>query len=539
MCSMSTGMELTLQEQLCRLCSSNCAPQVMQLTWALNHKQVLDAAFQRCEAIHPCGHPPGMHASRRSVVKKAMCQNYRLHRSSLGTLLAPVCCTVEPNMCFPCWVHLFLSFDCQSPIEGARHRCLTCAHYNLCSSCFSSGQHLQHSFACQPTPTAPDQIAERPGSAAMAGMFQIGGLLQCSGDRGGACRSTAAGGIGSGIGSVTPLSSGRSSADCDGNGGSSHPTDGAAAAPVTAVLQVQFASRRASCSSNTDSRRPRDSGGGTPDISSDVDGGIRRGRCQQHMQQQCRRQQTASRPLEQLQQQDFFVGTGRAALSTLQQQQQQHHGSPAQHLCRFPIPKRSCPSPTAAGAAAIVREVQSLAISGSGAAAHLLSSQLEHHPSTSCGQESSGKQERQQPLKAPACRISGLVGGVAPALGQQQQQQQPLTLQLIGTAPITDVHTSAYDTTARSSAIASGPAATPNSLSASNIGRIRDRTTRRTTAQAVAATGQEEKPLGTKTFNRDSGVNSGSSSTAVRSSRGLRLQQGSKCPSGSRQVTPS
>ncbi|KAF6250529.1 hypothetical protein COO60DRAFT_813344 [Scenedesmus sp. NREL 46B-D3] len=59
----------------------------------------------------------------------------------------------------------------QGPIEGNRYRCLECAAFSFCHACFGAGQHLQHSFVCSATPSAPEQLAQRP--------MHLG--LQCSG----------------------------------------------------------------------------------------------------------------------------------------------------------------------------------------------------------------------------------------------------------------------------------------------------------------------------------------------------------------------
>lgn len=49
----------------------------------------------------------------------------------------------------------------ESPLTGPRHRCVVCASFNLCSSCFARGAHPQHPFVVQSMPGDSEQPAER------------------------------------------------------------------------------------------------------------------------------------------------------------------------------------------------------------------------------------------------------------------------------------------------------------------------------------------------------------------------------------------
>eukprot|EP00878_Enallax_costatus_P022781 GHUV01024191.1.p1 GENE.GHUV01024191.1~~GHUV01024191.1.p1 ORF type:complete len:663 (+),score=225.98 GHUV01024191.1:233-2221(+) len=407
----------------------------------------------------------------------------------------------------------------QSPIEGARYRCLSCAHYNLCSDCFSSGQHLQHSFACQQTPTSLEQIAERPGLAGMVGMFHVGGLLPSSSSEGAGSSITA----GSGSGAVTSMGNSGLAGNNSARSSSSRRSHCNVTAPLTAALQLQPASTRGSSSTACDGS------GKTPGRANAFGAGIRRGCRQQHQQQHQhqQQQQLPSRQSGQLQLQELVVGAARAAVSPPHQeppQQQQQHGSPAQLRRHSPMPTQRRPSPaSAAGAAAIARELQALAVTGWGGAPDTIGPSENHVGFLQTKETSSNKQHQQQ-SKVPSRRASS--SSTPDALGRKQ----PLSFELIGAGPATDTHISSEGTSASSGPGLGGPAVEAGSISASNIGSIGTRTTRRSTAEAVAATGPAGKRMGMKRVSK--GSSSSSSGVAMPGGDGLRLQQGNKAPSG-------
>ena len=56
---------------------------------------------------------------------------------------------------------LTLSPNTQAPLDGKRFRCLLCADYDLCETCFNGGHHPQHPFARRDTQTSAALPAER------------------------------------------------------------------------------------------------------------------------------------------------------------------------------------------------------------------------------------------------------------------------------------------------------------------------------------------------------------------------------------------